>query len=79
MLNIAQGKSFVNMPEIVYQPIPPYPLPLIREGGVDIGEGQSPSPKPLPSPLQKGRGKQGEGLVNNLNMPVEFKIALTVL
>ena len=54
MLNIAQGKSFVNMPEIVYQPIP---LPLIREGGVDIGE----------------------GLVNNLNMLVEFKIALNVL
>jgi hypothetical protein len=57
MLNIAQGKSFVNMPEIVYRTYPPYPLPLIREGGVEIGE----------------------GLVNNLNMPVEFKIALTVL
>jgi hypothetical protein len=39
---------------------------LIREGGVDIREGQSPSPKPLPSPIPKGRGIQGEGLVNNL-------------
>jgi hypothetical protein len=64
--NLIVSRNSISICEIIYQPIPLNPLPLIREGGVDIREGQSPSPKPLPSPLLKGRGKQGEGLVNNL-------------
>jgi hypothetical protein len=53
---------------IVYEPIPLNPFPLVREGGVKVGEGLRPSPKPLPSPILKGRGIKGEGLLNNLWM-----------
>jgi len=37
---------------------PPYPLPLIREGGVDIREGQSPS---LNSSLSPSEGERDTG------------------
>jgi len=48
---------------------PPNPLPLLREGGVELGEGFHPSPKSLPPLLFKERGLKGVRLINNLLVP----------
>jgi len=46
---------------------PPYPLPLIREGGVKAGEGgKAPSLKSPPPLLVKERGIEGVRLIDNL-------------
>ena len=45
---------------------PPDPLPLLREGGVQVREGRSPSLKSLPPLLEKERGIKGVRLIKNL-------------